>query len=129
MSALQCWETADRAKAQLSKEVREALIERSFRMLDAQFMAAVRSGMLEMQLPTPDYADSVGGQHQATVSAVITDLLNGTDADEVLAAIFKILSDAAQGKQVQLRATVLLARLSGTYANRHAAAHALGEEA
>jgi hypothetical protein len=129
MQSTTCWETADRAKAQLSKEVREALIERSFRMLDAQFMAAVRSGMLEMLLPTPDYADSVGGQRQATAAAVITDLLNGTDADEVLTAIFKILSDAALGKQVQLRSTVLLARLSGTYADRHAAAHALGEDA
>lgn len=130
MSALQCWETADRARALRSKESREALVDVSFKMLDALFMDAVRNRDLQLTLlPTPDYADSVGGQHHATAAEVITDLLNGKDGDELLQLTFRLLADAAQGKEVQLRATVLLARLSGTYADRHAAAHALGEDA
>jgi hypothetical protein len=130
MSALQCWETADRARALRSKEAREALITLGINALSQQFLAAVYAPDMKLVLlPTPDFADSIGGTEQMTALDLISDMLADAQGGEYLQQMVKMIAAASCGATVQMQAQVLLARLAGVYAGRHGAAYAVGEDA
>lgn len=130
MSALQCWETADRARALRSKEAREALITLGINALSQQFLAAVRAPDLsKVLLPTPDFADSVGGVRELSALDLVRDLLADAHGDDLLQRMVQLVAAASRGEPVQMQSQVFLARLAGVYAGRHGAAYAMGEDA
>lgn len=128
MQATTCWETADRARALRSKESREALTTLGINALSKQFMAAVYAPDMKLVLlPTPDFADSIGGTEQMTALDLISNMLADTQGDEYLQQMVKLIAAASCGATVQMRAQVLLARMAGVYAGRHGAAYAVGD--
>ncbi len=130
MQSTTCWETADRARALKSREAREALITLGINALSQQFMDAVKApDLTKVLLPTPDFADSIGGVRELSALDLVRDLLADAQGDEMLQSMVQLLASASRGEPVQMAATVFLARMAGVYAGRHGAAYMLGEEA
>lgn len=130
MNARLCWETKDRAKAWDAKEARQDAIARGIESLADQFQVAVKQQDLSLvMLPTPDFADSKGGTPELSALDLIRDMLADTAGDVLLQQMVQHLAAAARGEPVQMQCAMFLARMGGIYAERHAAAHVLGEEA
>ena len=129
MNAPQCWETADRDRALRSREARDALITLGINALSQQFMDAMKApDLTKVLLPTPDFADGLGGTHELSALDLIRDLLADTAGDVLLQQMVQHIAAAARGEPVQMQCKTFLSRLSGIYAGRHAAAYMLGED-
>lgn len=128
-AAGKCIETADRAKALGAREARQAAIARGIESLSAEFLAAVKQQDLSLvMLPTPDFADGLGGTPELSALDLIRDMLADTAGDVLLQQMVQHIAAAARGEPVQMQCKTFLSRLSGIYAERHAAAHVLGED-
>lgn len=129
-AAGKCIETADRAKALGAREARQTAIARGVNALSWKFLDAIKQQDLTLvHLPTPEFADKVGGVRELNALSLVRDLLDDTDGDELLQRMVHLIAAASRGEPVQMQCTSFLARMAGVYAERHGAAFALGEDA
>ncbi len=116
MQGAVCLVTQAENRAQDRIERRDALIEVARSTLELQFLAA--AGINPMaRIPTPGWADAIGGRREATLVDVLSDEMGGTGSDQKWVSLIGILARCPEG-QAWLRAA----------AAEYAAFHATGYE-
>lgn len=97
-------------------ERRDALVELAHNLLVAQFLGAAVAGPL-VEIPTPDWADNIGGRPSARMIDVLDDSLAGRGSDALWVEMVTALTKSSEGM-------AFLRKQAKAYATTHELAEA-----